>query len=670
MSIRPECRPTPRALFLAAALGASLLVSDGRAQCPINPSAPSGPSGPSDSGSSGSSSGAAPSPWTGSTSAALTAGSGRRAANTGGGSNAASGPLYGATTGTRGQSLRNGAQRRTVCYTLPTEVDDPDRWTLWWDRNEDELLWSAATLPVSRAASTGATGPLTGRGRRAEADPNAPNRAEVYTRIVPELLALVDADPDPRLLDATLVALGQAVDPPFHDPVLDALPALLAHQDRTVQAAATLSLGLLGSPEATESLLALASCSTEGHHLVGASSVPPRLRSLAALALGYGNDPDAVQPLMDLIAKLPESESQTRAHAAMALGLMDNPAVGRAAAWMARQLSNRRLDPAVASALPVALARLGRPGAREALLAVLDDRDSDRWVVQSTAIALGRLGDLGDAEVLEALQDLVADAKDGPTRHFALISLARLGAADPSPATHREAHDDLAKLLADQVHDPDRRMDRPWAALAAGLYGRAQLEARPLLSGRLLEAYDDVNDVAERGAYALGLGLLGAAEAAPRLRADYGEVMDDGFRRHVATSLGLMGDDDAADILVGDLDREGMDPALRRSLGAALRLLGDGRARLVAARAFQDSDSLDTRLSAARSLAMLRDGRSVPMLAAAAGDEDLDALSRASACAALGRVIEKTTLPWYARACIDSNFTVPTGALEEVLALR
>lgn len=576
------------------------------------------------------------------------------------------GPASGAST-VRGASGRLATRfgRRASTGAGTESFPDPDTWDRWWERNADEFLWSAARSD-SRHATTAAQSLLTGRGRQTRVATSL-SRAKIYTQIVPRLLAIVADDDDPRVVRAALMALGRAVTPPFHDPLLEVLPAALARNELPVQAAATMALGLATGHDGTTTLINLMSCNSDGHRLVQAAFVPAAVRAAAALALGYGNDPAAVPVLMDLIQRLPSAENETRTSAVMALGLMDNSASARAASWLARKLSDKRLDPIVKSAIPVAMARLQRPGATEALLAVLADRDSDRWVEQSATIALGRLAAMDDDEALTALARRVEKARDGPTRRFALLSLARVGSADTSPAANVEAHAALVKLLKQQVSDPDHKLDRPWAALAIGIYARGQIAARGVFTERVMAIYDDVHDPELKGAYALSLGLMDADEAIDALRDDYVNVMSDGFRRHAAVALGLLGATSSRDLLRGELVREGADPALRKALGSALHLLDDDLAATVAAQSFGETSSQEMRTSLAGSLGRLRDAGSISVLQAAAADSDLDATSRASAASALGQLVEKTSLPWYARLSIDSNVAAPWDTLNAIL---
>lgn len=582
-------------------------------------------------------------------------------------STSAVGTVSGATRGTsaRGSSRFGGASTNAGS----SAAKDPDTWDRWWDRNEDEFLWTAGLESSSHVVS-GVGGLPMGR-RGSSTARQGLSRSAIYTQIVPDLLELVTSGDDTRVVNAALMALGRAVDPPFHDPLLEALPTLLARGDLPVQMAATMALGLSSSSDGTETLINLMSCSGEGHQLVHASFVPAQVRAAAALALGFGNDPAAIPALMDIIERSPASENETRTSAVMALGLMDNNAAGRAASWLARRLADRKLDPAVKSAIPVALARLDRPGAQEALLEVLDDRDTDRWVRQSAAIGLGRLASMDDDEALTALTRLVEKQKDGPTRRFALLSLARIGAADSEASGHREAHDELLDLFSQSVSRPDHKLDRPWAALAAGLYVRGQTGARGVLQDRVKTEYDDIHDTDIKGAFALSLGLMGAEDVVDTLRSDYVTVMNDRFRRHVAVSLGMLGaGKDSRDLLRGELVREGAGSGLRRAVGAALGMLGDEFAPQVAATSFGETPSLQTRTSLAVSMGVMRHVSNVGTLQLATLDDELDNETRASAALGLGRLVETTAMPWYARLSIDSNVSAPRSTLAALLPAR
>ncbi|MFT7462394.1 MAG: HEAT repeat protein [Pseudohongiellaceae bacterium] len=544
----------------------------------------------------------------------------------------------------------------------------------WWDRNEDEFLWDSVARKTKTHAITGVTvtRPGSGPGSKQSAQLlTAPSRAEIYTRVIPDLLAVVRQDNDARVIQSALIALGQAIRPPFQDPLLEVLPSLLAKGEPSVQVAAALALGLSTSHEGTQTLISLMSCDSEGHRLVQSPSVSGQLRSAAALALGYGNDPAAVPALIDLIERLSESENEIRTNAVMALGLMDNDASGRAASWLAHKLSDQRLDPAVKSAIPVALARLHRPGAKEVLLSAIQDRDSDRWVVQSSAIGLGRLATMDDEDTLLALARLVEKSKDGPTRRFALLSLARIGAADTATSDNAQAHKDLVRLLSQTVSRPHHQLDQPLAAVAAGLYARGRDEAREILCDRVMAEYDDCNDPETKGAYAISLGLMGVSDAVDLVHDDYVSIKSDGFRRHAAVALGLLNAHESSrELLCQELLREGATPPLRRAVAAALRMLGDQDASGLAAASFGETSSLQSRVSLAVSMGMMRHRESIHTLATATSNDALDDSSRASAAQALGHVVERTSRPWYARLSIDSNMSAPRNTLSALLPLR
>jgi len=610
-----------------------------------------GPSGPSEGGPSGASGGAG------------------RGASTGGGS--ALGALTGArpacAPAVRGLSGRKGA---TTGACSGTElVRERDSWQTWWDRNLAEFVWNDAASGQAlrpRPVTAAGSGALVGLGRRTADE--RPARGEIYTHVVPSLLELL-TDPDTEVVDAAARALGATVEAPFGGTVIEALQPLLEHHDLRVQTSATLALGLLGDAQAGPLLLDLARCSSAGHRLVGgASEVPRTIRLAATLALGYADDPASVAALIDLVERLPESESETRQCAVHALGIMRNPETRVALSYLGAKLSDERLDPRVRAAIPTALARHGQVDAIDPLLALCADRDTDDVVRQSAVIALGRLADVDHARVLEALQHLAEDAKNAPTRHFAYISLGRIGARSGSGPDEAGGHQRLERWFVGAIDEPARSIDRPWAALAAGAYAHGHAASRSVFAGPLQAQYDDLKDPEMRGAFALALGLARVQQAAPALRADFEHAGDEAFASHLALALGLMGDEASAGDLHAVFNSQGRDPALIYAAGLACRLLGDQGATTIAADRLDDEGSLDGRLGLAAALGAIGQRSALAALHAATLDQQLDPTSRAGACLALGRVTGTRTAPWQSTLLVDSNYMLDESLpLEEIV---
>ncbi len=492
----------------------------------------------------------------------------------------------------------------------------------------------------------------------------------IYTSIVPSLMALVDQADDPQVVNAAVRALGSTVEAPFESVVSETLIPLLRHESDEVRQAATLSLGLLGNTESS-TLLDLATCSSAGHRLVAETEVPAFMRAAATLALGFADDPASVASLIDMVERLPDSEAATKRSAIHAMGIMRNPKASMAVDYLMSKIHDERMEPSIRSAIPTALGKQNRQGAVDALLSVLKDRDTDRRVQQSTIIGLGELAAADRLDAVETLIKLCEDSKDNASRHFAVMSLATLGARDEQPSRNTELHDTLAKFLAKAVSKPRRSQDRPWAALAAGVYMRGQPAAKRKLAERLMDAYDDVKDPQTRGAYALGLGLAGVGSAGERLLKDFGRTGDEELRGYLALALGFMGHIEAAPMLEQSVTRKGGGSAFRRSTGLACRLLGQSATHGRISKRYENESSLEGRLGLSQALGVLQHSDSVQSLARAAADTSLDSQSRASACAALGRVAEKSKAPWHAALRMSTNYLVDAGiALDDILGVR
>jgi len=98
--------------------------------------------------------------------------------------------------------------------------------------------------------------------------------------------------------------------------------------------------------------------------------------------------------------------------------------------------------------------------------------------------------------------------------------------------------------------------------------------------------------------------------------------------------------------------------------------MGDERVMGTVVERYGREASLDGRLGLTAALAVLRERGSVGPLHKAVQDESLDAASRASACAALGRVAESSSTPWRAGILGDTNYMVETGSsLDAILGL-
>ena len=112
-------------------------------------------------------------------------------------------------------------------------------------------------------------------------------------------------------------------------------------------------------------------------------------------------------------------------------------------------------------------------------------------------------------------------------------------------------------------------------------------------------------------------------------------------------------------------------PGLDRAIEPAARAqqLSQSQVRLGRVRPAADG-VLEGRLGLSTALGALGHRSAVDSLQQAALDERLDATSRAGACAALGRVTERSEAPWQSALLVDSNYMLDERTpVERILGL-
>ena len=579
--------------------------------------------------------------------------------------------LFGAAASTgcrsavRGVSGRLSARGGAVTGSNSGQLEPlRPEWEAWWQDNRNAFLWDDRPASLNGTPKTAAQSLLTSRGstdRGASGQPDrAPQRSQVYTEIVPLLLELASSQDDPLVLREVALALGRTAAPPLDAPVGEVLIDLLGHDDLGVQACAAMGLGLLGGDGGYGPLIEVATCSEAGHTLVGRSEVPDNLRATAAVALGLLDHESAVLPLVDMADRLPAGDDLIRSSAVLGLGLMQSDHAVEASPWLTDAASDRAMPLGLQVSVPTTLGRLRISGSRDTLLALLSDRDSDGPARQAAVVALGRIAALTDVDVRTELIERAAEDRDAGTRRLALLALARLPEGLGNDATAlSDGKAAVGRLLERSVARPERDADRPWAALAAGIWVRRYTPERSRLGAALLDAYEDEGDPSMRGAYAIGLALAGVVTSIDQLQSDFAETHDQNLSGHLAVSLGLLGARNLGPTLRDAALQPGTSATLRADLAEALRLLDDDEAAAVFTAAFSDAGNSDARRGLASALGTLRHSQAIPALAAAASDEDLDPTSRARACAALGRLGEKTARPWHAKLTENGNPLYP-----------
>ena len=158
--------------------------------------------------------------------------------------------------------------------------------------------------------------------------------------------------------------------------------------------------------------------------------------------------------------------------------------------------------------------------------------DKSAQVQRSSAIALGLLTDKEDEKTVETIITHAKSAADRAVRNFCLIALGQIG--------NVKGRDFLVtQVQKGQPHD------RTFSALALGVYGNKFKDSRTELGKILLDAWNETKNDSDRGAFAIGMGLLDYKAAAPALMEEMKTGGSPDLKGHVATALGLLGKKDA-----------------------------------------------------------------------------------------------------------------------------
>jgi HEAT repeat protein len=602
------------------------------------------------------------------------AGGGAAAPPTNPGGAAAPGPgAPAAGAPTTGPGPTGGGRQHAAPSTGPAiDISESyEIWEFWWENNKDQYLDLKSRL-VHGAIQSGSGGMLTGKGRKTDArSTSRASQPTIDSTVIPALIELLHKSDNRDILDSAVLALGRTARPEMADQVIETAQPMLAHKELSVQTAATLCLGVLGSPKAIPVLTELMANTSKGQQLSGGGDVQWLVRAFAALSLGLINDRGSVEPLINIIQNTKDSERDLKVCAIVALGLMDNDEVPKAYEFLMQALEDRKLDAVIKSYIPTSIAKMahgGRIEAKDTLLKTFLDKDADNYVRQSAAIALGLLGSMSDKPIVDGLLQYVAEGKDMQTRHFCFIALAEIGKRDKDTEQANAAtHQKITELFAKEIIKPSIKTNRSWAALAAAIYAKEIVSAQVVLIDQLGRAYDKETDPSYKSAYALALGLLNARDKAKQIHQDFQESNDEDFRGYAAVALGFMNYTEAADDLRTFCQSKTIAPTFRLQVATGLGLMSDTEAVSVLITTLKDAQTLGVSSAVAKALGIIGDESAIDPLREIAFDASIQNITRAFACVALGIVCEKTDLPWNSRISQDNNYRARVPAIDEVL---
>lgn len=478
----------------------------------------------------------------------------------------------------RGASASTGGTRGGQAGSTQTSnygIDDS--WQMWWETNKFDFI------ELHRVTDA----PLTGQGRLVETEAQHDRRvARIQTvlndSVLPMLRELTNST-DPAVRAAAAVSLCKLQD----EQGITLARTLLADGSFDVRLAAMLALGIAESGRASYQLVSIAADVKFGRKLLENSSLTDEERGSALISSAIRSQ-GSTEMILDEMLEAPETLSdQLLTTACEAAGLSRNTRHIAALTAVARDDSYPEY---VRSSALNALGRIGDPAVVPTLLAALDQGVDPR---RAAAVALGYTAHGGLSSVIDRLVEAVEEERDAATRHFAAITLGRLGGEQARAA------------LIESFVKPPAEM-RPWLALGLGLCARhdpsgeiaallaakaeresnadtlaAYMVALGLAGGdqayEVLSSYLDDSQVLTASFAALALGLTGHPDAHPALRDALATTPSPIFQQRAALGLGLLGNSAVVPSLV-DLIRESGNAPIASFAALGIGFLGDENA--------------------------------------------------------------------------------------------
>lgn len=548
-------------------------------------------------------------------------------------------------------------------------------WGNWWDL----MRWSLGVYGPSQddAASTGSSDYFLGDGQKEQgrSGPQQLDLGALREEWLPALVELFEREGRYTLRRELIPAIGRAL-PHATPEQAQRIEALLVEEIERgtpeLRDLAVLALGWGGSERHAPRLAGLAEGRPEG---IGDAT---RTRAVAALSLGFlarrSERVDVRRYAVHHLSRLFDDADRRRTDLAVcaALGLslvplepleMRDPAglaepasASRSAQvrFLLERLRNRREDPAIRAALPLALAQLTSElpaDARDGLGAALadsavsfleDERNLRPELARGLAKLLGECAGLGEGataeRVREGLQELVSEP-DQATRNLALLAVGNVLGQRRGNAP--AGFDELSELLLRQL-SRGKAPQRPYAALGLGLAAR-QLTANggvvpDTWRAALTEALRRAAGPTELGGVCLACGLLGDNALGPRVLESFEDLpIGTGERHPAAWSVGVLGPPGGREALREWADLRRRFPLSMAAASLALRADGDDN-WVVDLWGLAGSYSVDITeaLASMRGLTESRDQRSWPLLMHLATDESAPQLVRAQAVRTAG----------------------------------
>lgn len=580
-------------------------------------------------------------------------------------------------------------------------TDDLSQWQFWWEFNKDPYIRLKAAIHQG-GIQTGGDEFFLGATKSTEASNTMkPSDETILNNILPALKTAISATEQRDIVSSCMIAMAK-IGKDHPDFKLSSIfaPRLKSH-DLETQETAALAFGIAALPDAdnVKMLIELAKDTSIGRSATGSSEINDRIRTFATYGLGLlaheNSDPALKKAIFEtlkgMLANDKASSRNLKVGVINAIGLLNigntggsdqDPlladAVNALTEYYVKDLGAG--EQLMQSHCPPAIAKLlgrdnGELAKKTKALFALDLsgksklKHTAREIDQSCVLALGVMcqpyeddkDKSPDADYSKLLLDTFRNHKDPQTKYFAVLALGQIGG--------KENHDTLIKEF-----DKAKKMDKPWCAIAMGVYAFEKYDAAEKAGGAadierafgetLRAALKDEKSPNPLGGIAIGLGLCRFKEAADDLRSLLLKTREEELAGYLCIGLALMNEKRAIEDINTVVKQSLRKPKLLQQAAVALGKLGDKDVAETLQKMLGDDDRNLAKMSAiASALGFIGDSRTIEPLKKMLFDEQLTDLSRAFAAVALGGVGDKEDLPWNSKIATNMNYRASVETL-------
>ena len=286
-------------------------------------------------------------------------------------------------------------------------------------------------------------------------------------------------------------------------------------------------------------------------------------------------------------------------------------------------------------------------------------------------LALGQIGDADDSEVDAKIRaELLRTVKDArpQVRRYALIALAQIAGR---PGEGEKPYDGQQQIRSELQKTMSKGKSglRPWAGVALGVLGRAQIDnslnPEPSTVMALRTTCEKEKSPPMVGAYCIGLGLCKDVDSRDVLVEHLMENFkgSDTARGEAAVGLGLMEDRASIEPIKQVVKASEYRPDLLKEAAIGLGLLGDKALVPDLVEMLKNAKGLATQAAISSALGAIGDARSIEPLIEMLDDKQITETARGFAAVALGIVCDKELLPWNAKISTNINYRANTVTL-------